>query len=438
MEIITKFNERLRDELSKLIDIAEMRDFKLNYATIVNLLQENNSTNNFQDVVDYFNQRNIEIVFDDVEVDNMDDSIQLSSRIKPFDQTKIDITMKQLTLDLVIKRLKNCEINLMPDFQRKAGLWDQQKKSRLIESLILRIPLPAFYFDGTNAGEWLVIDGLQRLTAIKEFFVDFTLKLKDLEFLTDYENCSYSDLPRTYTRRMEETQLVTYIINPGTPLPVTYNIFKRINTAGLKLEPQEIRHALYQGKATKLLKELVENKNFLIATGRSIKGERMLDREFVLRFLAFREYGITKYEGYLDDFLNNTMELLNNYNEDQLEELKLKFDNAMILAYDIFGDKAFRKVYSMNDSRRNPINRALFEIWSVAFSMLSDKESMKIRENKEFLLEKFINLMNDNNSNFDIDITSGKVTAVKRRFEEVDRIIKEVLNHDISYRIKEL
>ncbi len=146
--------------------------------------------------------------------------------------------------------------------------------------------MPAFYFDGSDNSKWIVIDGLQRLTALKEFFVNKTLKLSGLEFLTDLNGAGVDDMPRSYIRRMNETQVITYIINPGAPVNLKYNIFKRINTGGLELEPQEIRLALYQGFATEYLKTLANEKIFKEATGYSVKTDRMLDREICFQTYA--------------------------------------------------------------------------------------------------------------------------------------------------------
>lgn len=91
--------------------------------------------------------------------------------IQSFDTRAIRIDSRSGTLNTLLARLENDEIDLAPNFQRQAGIWNERDQSRLMESLMLRIPVPAFYFDATNDEKWLVVDGLQRLTAIRRFVI---------------------------------------------------------------------------------------------------------------------------------------------------------------------------------------------------------------------------------------------------------------------------
>lgn len=373
---------------------------------------------------EYLMENGVTIINND-DIEDYDTAENLN--IKPYDTKLIDISPKTPSLDSIIKRLEYNEIDLMPDFQRKAGLWSTEQKSRLIESLILRIPLPAFYFDGSDNGNWIVIDGLQRLTALKEYFVEKSLKLEGLEFLLDLEGTSVDDLPRAYSRRVLETQLIAYIINPGAPIQLKYNIFKRINTGGLELEPQEIRHALYQGRATKLLKRLSDLEAFKKATGYSINSERMMDREFVLRYIAFSELSIDKYKDSIDDYLNLAMEYINKNSDEQFDErIAERFQTVLSVCEQIFGPFAFRRM--PDQKKRRPISKALFENWTSILSQYSNEALESLICKKDILCNKYMIMCQDNE--FTATLTGGKSSDVRKRYEKIYELIEAVLNND--------
>ncbi|MCL1643070.1 DUF262 domain-containing protein [Elizabethkingia anophelis] len=362
----------------------------------------------------------------DTEVESEDlDSIDLME--KPFNPTEIDITTKPLTIDLLIKRLKAdpVEINLAPAFQRKGDLWNEKKQSQLIESLLIKFPLPAFYFDGTDNNEWLVVDGLQRLSALRNFVVEKTLKLTGLEFLNKLEGYGFDDLPRNLQRQIEEAQITAYIINAGTPDEVKFNIFKRINTGGLTLNSQEIRHALNQGIPAKFVEELAKLEEFRQATGK-INSERMLDREFITRFLAFTIKPISEYRPDLDTFMNEKMAEIKSLSNIERESIKTNFISSMRLAKEIFGEFAFRKVFNSHD-RRRPINKALFEVWSAELSRLSEESRNKLKANGDFLFNSFIKIMKDDVFIASITSATGDKTRVSYRYSKIQSIINETL-----------
>lgn len=414
-------NPKIVEELEKIIKIAkENNGGEISESFIRDTIHDVNSDQDlFCDVVNYLSSKGVSLEISGVE--EINESPEES--IKPYDPSAIDITPKTLSLDRIIDRLENNEIDLMPDFQRKAGLWSNEQKSQLIESLILRIPLPAFYFDGSENDNWIVIDGLQRLTTIKEFFVDGILKLSGLEFLKDLNGCYVGDMPRVYIRRMKETSIVNYIINPGAPVNLKYNIFKRINTGGLKLEPQEIRHALFQGFATQYLKNLSDMPLFKKATGYSIRTERMLDREFVLRFIAFYEMGVDKYDGFIDNYLNDAMEILNKkYPKDHghVEDVTKRFTLALETTYDIFGKFSFRR---MPDSyKRRTISKALFEAWTSILARYDVDDLKVFVSHKKQVIEQYQEMFNDDE--FDGCIKSGKSSSVRKLFEKITQLVE--------------
>lgn len=349
--------------------------------------------------------------------------------VEPFNPSLIRVETKLLIIDTLLKRMRHGEIDLQPDFQRKAGIWTDNAQSRLIESILVRIPLPAFYMDATDDDHWLVVDGLQRLTALRRFVILKELQLEGLEFLTNFRNKTFDELPRNYQRRIEETQITVYLIEKGTPLNVKFNIFRRINTGGLPLSPQEIRHALNPGPVNAFLKCLAGSEAFGRATTYSVRDDRMGDREFVLRFLAFATIGYDNYtyQDDLDNFLNKAMVKLNEISEAERQDLKSRFFRTMDAAHKIFGRYAFRKQYQENGSRY-PINKALFETWSVNLDRLTDEELGRVVDNREEIQRCFIKLMN-NDKRFEaaVSVGTGDAKNVRQRFSEIEKLLRELL-----------
>lgn len=367
----------------------------------------------------------------------------------PFDPKEIRISNKTISLDQIIRRLKNGTIRLSPDFQRNA-VWNNTKKSQLIESLMLNIPIPMFYVAADNEGSWDVVDGLQRLTAIKEFLVDKTLKLKNLEFWTSYTNKKIDDpefSPILYNR-IYETEFSVVVIEPGTPDSVKYNIFKRINTGGMALSAQEIRHALYQGEGTKLLQKLASDEFFLNATDHSINDTRMVAREIILRCIAFMLVGASGYKknDNMESFLRKSLQILN-YLDDKPQLVKKKIFNldtiphiqsisyteltklfriSMERNFIFFGKNAFR--ISHQSGKRSPINKALFETWGTLFAFISKDDFKKLLANKEKVIAKFDKLKDDEKFNQAVSRNAWLKTNVDYRFKEISSLIEEIIN----------
>ena len=420
--------EKYKDDLLELKQIAHGQGEQLNLSILLITIKP--KEDELQYILNYFDENNIKITNSDIEPDPVvENNDNIDNNIKPFDPSKIDIKMDKMTIDSIIKRITYGELEFDSDFQRKSGLWNVVQKSQLIESILLRIPLPAFYFDATNDDKWLIIDGLQRISTLKEFVVDKSYSLKGMEFLKELNGLKFDKLPRSLQRRIEETNVNAYLVNPATPPNVKFNIFKRINTGGLVLEPQEIRNALYQGQATKFIKELAVLKEFELATDYSIKKDRMLDREFCLRYVAFTFLPLDSYSN-IEDFLNMAMEFLNKVNEADLNDIKKDFVRSMLACKSIFGRYAFRKM--ANDGRKRPINKALFEVWSNITYTLTDDEIDILIKNKLLIIKEFIKLCDDGYflnllKASDKRSVHARISVVKTR---VGEILKEVTKND--------
>lgn len=366
----------------------------------------------------------------------VEDSDETKVPIKvPFDPNLIRIRRDPFTLGELIDKIQYNEVNFFTLFQRKDNLWDNVKQSRLIESILLRLPLPAFYFDeietvNDNTIErmisWQVIDGLQRCSVLRNFAVKKSMVLENLEFLKQFEGKYYDDLPRDLQRRITQSPITVYVVEKGTPDEVKFNIFKRINTGGLVLTPQEIRHALNQGLPAKFIEELSEVPEFREATCYVISSDRMEDRDFITRFVSFYIKGPSEYEPDLDSFMTKGMASIKDTTPEYRREMKRNFIKAMETSIKIFGNDAFRKRESYND-RRKPINKALFESLSIGFSKLNDDETSRLVERAMIFKDKFIELNKDSKFKYSLSSGTGQKESVKTRFEEIERIIKETI-----------
>ncbi|MFD5749562.1 DUF262 domain-containing protein [Streptomyces sp. NPDC127033] len=348
----------------------------------------------------------------------------------PFRPDTIRIHTEATTVDLLLSRLREGMIDLAPDFQRRAGIWSDVTQSRLIESLLLRIPISNFHMAQGDEDRWAVVDGVQRLTAIARFIApELTglgpLTLRGLDYLRDFHGNTFQDLTGRLKIRLRETQLTVHIMQKGTPEAVKFNVFSRINTGGMPLKPQELRHALVGGPVRAFLADLAEDPSFGEATRWSVSDERMADREMVLRFLAFRLTNPAAYaEKDFDRFLTDAMYKVSSLDEDRRAQLAREFRVAMRCAKELFGEHAFRKWHG--GSGRAPINKALFETVSVHLALLDDQERDRLVASRARLLDGYVGLMKDWDFGRSISIGTGDPAKVRTRFQYVARLFRGV------------
>jgi len=373
---------------------------------------------NLDRVENYITEYDMEGTENDVEEEDTSSNDVVITH--PFKPNEIEIITPPFTVGYLMDRIEHEEINMNTDFQRSGDLWDEVKQSRLIESILLGLPLPAFYFD-TNSKNWDIIDGLQRCCSIRNFCVEKTLKLTGLEYLTNMNGLGFTDLDRILQRNII-TRAITVNLLQKSSNNVRYILFKRLNTAGLVLTPQEIRNAIYQGKATEALNKLSTIPEFLNAIGGKISKSRMQDKDFVCRFIAFYLTDYKDYKPDLDNFLNEGMELLRK--EDiKIEPIKRDFKKALQLAIDIFEADAFRKRINKKD-RRSKINKAYFEAITVNFSKLTSKDEKLLRYNKELFKENLIKLMKSKRYNSSLSVTGNK-DSVFIRFSMFQQVMQK-------------
>lgn len=318
----------------------------------------------------------------------------------PFDPSKIDITNAEFAVFNLVERIRNEEIDLMPDFQRMGNLWDEGKQSRLIESLILGIPLQSFYFDVercraadddivfTQKQVWHVVDGLQRLSSIRNFIIGRLLetgeivpmRLTGLEYLKKLEGRTFSELPGSLQRSILEARVHLNLIRPGTPEDIKFNIFKRVNTGGLPLTRQEIRHALLHGKGTEALRVWAELDSFKKSTGGRVTSSRMGDREFINRFVAFYHQDIDDSYKSMDVFLNDSIRKLNRCTEEEICRIGDVLDDTLLFISDTLGtDIGFRRYQAERGEWGSQLNKAVFETLTSELARLTVEERRLLR-----------------------------------------------------------
>ncbi|MBS0647008.1 MAG: DUF262 domain-containing protein [Verrucomicrobia bacterium] len=287
-------------------------------------------------------------------------------------------------LETLVKKIQKGIIKLDPDYQRRHR-WDDVTSSKLIESLILNIPIPIIYLSydidvDTNeeGARYSVIDGQQRLTAIVKFFEN-KFPLEGLDILEDLEGCLYRDLPPFLLRRLEERTIKCLRIDSTVDPQVKFDIFERLNSGSVKLESHELRNAVLRGPFNTKCKELAKDENFrkllqipLNDPDNNSKVKKMEDVELVLRFFALIEENYKTYKKTKDsqfkDFLSSNLEKKNLLNDVQIESYSQVFKKTMKCIYDSFGDLGFAKYKFENGNleKQSNFNVAVYDALSVA------------------------------------------------------------------------
>jgi hypothetical protein len=349
----------------------------------------------------------------------------------PYDPKAIRVDPRVYSVRQLLDMIDEEEVDVVPDFQR-LKVWKPWQRSQLIESLLLRIPLPTFYFSSDEDGLLQVVDGVQRLTTIHDFVRKNDFELEHLEYLQDaVGGKKFQDLEGSlWSRRILATQITAFVIDPQTPLRVKFDIFRRINTGGSPLNSQEIRHCLTRTRSRTFLKSLADSESFREATnGVFWNHRRMVDRELALRFVAFRllpDVDIYELTGSMDEFLTNAAMSLDNpaaVDDESLERLKSGFDLAMKNAMAVFDGHAFRKWFA--GGKPYPVNRALFDVWSVELSRYPRDVIARIagplKTRSQALLTDDLDFLEA------VTTGTGSPAKVSTRFRKVQKIFKEVL-----------
>ncbi len=375
-----------------------------------------------------------------------DDSEESAPRTKPWNPSDIRVTTKNWSLKQVIDDINDGSVDLAPDFQRKT-VWKAAQKTLLIESILLGIPMPAFYFNADKDEVQQVVDGVQRLSTIRDFakvpskenpnHVGFRLT-EDLEYLEDLNGKRFHELEAPLRRRFHQTQIVVHVIDATSPVELKYDIFKRINTGGTPLTPQEIRHCMSKTRSRQFLSRLVASPAFKEHV--VIKANRMEDREMALRFIAFYRFSIrdfsfvsfpTTKDQRFDEFLLQAAHDLDDpaaTSDEELSQIEDAFYRALHHNALVFGDKAYRKPIRQGDQRAR-MSRVLFEIWTVAlarFDVLDDAQAKRVRERAISAMSNDLEFMDS------FTRATGNPERIRMRFQKAFEIVRAALEEDAS------
>lgn len=365
---------------------------------------------------------------DDLTVAEDEDAYGGDAVRQPFNPSDINVTTPPMNLGDLIDMIREGWINFETDYQRGDDLWSPGQQSRLIESVLLGLRLPAFYFEEVSKRRWNIIDGKQRCCAIRNFCVDQTMTLTDLEFLGDeFTETKFRDFDFATRRDIRMLPITVNLLHKGVPNMVKYILFKRLNTGGKDLTPQEIRNAIFSGKAIDSIKRMAESKSFLEATQGKINPKRKKDMDFVSRFATFYLKSWEAYEPNMESSINRAMEYLNLEARDaEITKMEQDFDAAMELAHAVFGNRAF--TLDGDNKTRRSFNKAYFEVISSAFARLEPQQRQQLRDNAQLLADNATRVMTENRD-YHSAFTSGtsKREAVRRRHSAFTRIINATL-----------
>lgn len=347
------------------------------------------------------------------DVEGLEDSQSSSWKDYPIDS--LLIRQENRTVHDVLRRINTGRFVMNPDFQRDF-IWPKDKQSKLVESVIMRIPLPVLYLAEDEQGRMIVVDGLQRLSTFKRF-VDNDLKLK-LPHRDDLHGKSFGDLSPKLQNRVEDCNLILYVIDQRVPEQARLDIFERVNS-GMELSRQQMRNSLYSGAATRFLKEESTTSIFLRATGNSLKTAMMRDREFVNRFCAFQILDLDEYRD-MDEFLAKGLRKMNAA-PDLLPELSSRFRRGLENNFRLFGRNAFRK-HQPDQEQRGVLNASL---WDVMSTGLSGYETHVVEQKSDALRTGFFRLLDD--ADFKVSITYGPndPKKVRHRFSAAGAMFRE-------------
>lgn len=352
-------------------------------------------------------------------------TMKLDYTLPAFNPNDIDIRLQYISVLQLEKMIESGKLYLPEEdeLRRMSNTWNDKERSSFIESIMANLPIQLIYLDGSKT-PWTIIDGLQRIISLHNFFND-KFALSKLEYFNnECEGMYFSDIPFYLKSRIESTNIIAYVVNPGTPDVVKFNIFKRVNKTGRQRNREELREAFYQNSLTGYIKDLADSEEFLQATHNLVKINGLSDRELVSRYFAFRLlYPFFERTENMDDFIDKGMSALAALYEQNFEKEILCFKRTMQRCYCLLKDITF---ININSSKRR-INNNLFDVFSYVIADLSDYEYLNLLNKAVLFNERYRLLFKENNFLCTSKLKQNSKKAVYHRFNNMKKFINQFI-----------
>jgi hypothetical protein len=331
---------------------------------------------------------------------------------------------------------KRGRLILQPDFQRQY-VWDRKKASRLVESVLLRVPLPIIYLSEQPDSKEYVIDGQQRLTSLFSFIDGHfpsgePFKLFGLTAYKELNKKGFTDLAEELQNRIQDYNLRTVTLLKQSDADLKFEIFERLNTGSEPLNDMELRNCVYRGAYNGLLKELAAEPDFRALLGLPGPDKRMRDVELVLRFASFFHATYLKYASPMKRFYNHDMVEYKDIVSDEATKLCAAFKNALSLTRSLLGTQyAFKRYYRGDNENpngrweRKKFNASLYD---VLMGVLCDKDKNQVMVALDALREGWVDLL-ANNADFNraIELGTSSEEMVRLRFDVARQWVEGIL-----------
>lgn len=294
----------------------------------------------------------------------------------PVKDRKLQTNPFDFIVSSINSQIDDKSIVLQDQFQRRR-VWNDAKGSRLIESLILNVPIPVCYFAEIEEGAYAVVDGQQRLTSIYRF-LNNQFPLRGLKARPDLNKKRFHQLLPGDQRLIKARTIRCIVILKESHPDIRFDVFERLNTATVSLNRQELRNSTYRGNLNDAIIKLCDNSSFLEIRKAKTSDKRMRDAELILRFFAFHFSGST-FTSRFTRHLDNYLDLGRKFDESTINNHKRVFEETIAKAFDVFGDDAFRRV-DARGAPENQINSAIFDAVMLTFARIDQSALQRKRE----------------------------------------------------------